>query len=334
MRNESMFARRPLVKTPGSASANARPYGSLPRHTADGYAPAVSEFQLSHSMAPPTGDGRGRPLVPADGIDQTPGSVQSVDRALTILKLLAADGELGVTEIAGLIGVHKSTASRLLGTLEAHDLAEQLPDRGRYRLGVGVLRLAGATRTRLDIVHQSRPVTVALAAEVGETVNVVILSGTETLYLDQVAGPSALQIHNWVGRRNPVHATANGRVLLAHASPAQADAVLAAALTPSGRLRALTPHTITDRAALADSLEAVRRQGYSVAVDELEIGLTAVAAPIRGMDGSVIASLSVSGPSFRLEPGRIAATVAAVKSAAVAVSERMGYLAPSVRRRD
>ncbi len=252
---------------------------------------------------------------------------------MTILKLLAADGELGVTEIAGLIGVHKSTASRLLGTLESHDLAEQLPDRGRYRLGVGILRLAGATRTRLDIVHQSRPVTVELAAEVGETVNIVILSGTETLYLDQVAGTSALQIHNWIGRRNPVHATANGRVLLAHAAPLDAEAVLAAALTPSGRLRALTNNTITDRSALAASLEAVRRQGYSVAIDELEVGLTAVAAPIRGIDGSVIASLSVSGPSFRLEPDRITTVIGAVKAAAAAISERMGYLAPSSRHR-
>ncbi len=266
--------------------------------------------------------------------DAGPGSVQSVDRALTILKLLAADGELGVTEIAGLLSVHKSTASRLLGTLEAHGLAEQLPDRGRYRLGVGVLRLAGATRSRLDVVRESRPVTVALAAEVGETVNVVILSGTETLYLDQVAGPSALQIHNWIGRRNPVHATANGRVLLAFASAAETEAILAAAATPSGRLRALTKNTITDPAALRASLDAVRRDGYSVAVDELEIGLTAVAAPIRGADASVIASLSVSGPSFRLEPGRIRGVIDSVQAAAIAVSARMGYLAPSAGSAD
>ncbi len=254
--------------------------------------------------------------------------MQSVDRALTILKLLAADGELGVTEIARLLGVHKSTVSRLLSTLESHGLAEQLPDRGRYRLGVGVLRLAGATRSRLDIVRESRPVTTALAAEVGETVNVVILSGVETLYVDQVAGTSALQIHNWIGRRNPVHATANGRVLLAHAAPAEAATVLGAVVTTSGRLRALTPNTVTDPAALAVSLEAVRRDGYSVAIDELEIGLTAVAAPIRGMDGSVIASVSVSGPSFRLEPERIPGVIAAVTAAAADISDRMGYHVP------
>lgn len=256
------------------------------------------------------------------------GAVQSVDRALTILKLLAADGELGVTEIAGLLGVHKSTASRLLGTLETHGLAEQLPDRGRYRLGVGVLRLAGATRSRLDIIQESRPITGPLAAEIGETVNMVILSGSETLYLDQVAGPSALQIHNWIGRRNPVHATANGRVLLAHATPAETDAVLAAIRTPAGRLRAITPHTVTDTAALLRSLEAVRRDGYAIAVDELEVGLTAVAAPVRGADGSVIASMSVSGPSFRLDQSRLRAVTRATIDAALAISARMGHLAP------
>jgi len=257
------------------------------------------------------------------------GAVQSVDRALTILKLLAADGELGVTEIAALLKVHKSTASRLLGTLESHGLAEQLPDRGKYRLGVGVLRLAGATRARLDIVRESRPVTVPLAAEIGETVNIVILAGTETLYLDQVAGPSALQIHNWVGRRNPVHATANGRVLLAHATANESDLILTAAGTASGRLRAITANTITDRQVLAQSLAAVRLDGYSVAVDELEVGLTAVAAPVRGVQGSVIASLSVSGPSFRLESSRLPLVIQAVLTAAAEVSVRMGYLVPS-----
>ncbi|MTD15320.1 helix-turn-helix domain-containing protein [Nakamurella sp. YIM 132087] len=254
--------------------------------------------------------------------------MQSVDRALTILELLAADGQLGVTEIAGLLGVHKSTASRLLATLESHGLAEQLPDRGRYRLGVGVLRLAGATRSRLDVVQESRPVTKALATEIGETVNIVILSGRETLYLDQVAGTSALRIHNWVGKRNPLHATANGRVLLAHISDTERDALLAASVGSAGSLPRLTEHTVTSRAGLLAELEQVRARGYAVARDELEIGLTAVAAPIRGTDGSVIASLSASGPTFRVAD-RLDGVVAAVMSAAVAVSHRMGWAGPS-----
>src|SRR5262245_59876778 len=95
-------------------------------------------------------------------------SVQSVDRALTILELLAREGEAGVTEIAAELGVHKSTAFRLLATLESHRLVEQDGDRGRYRLGVGNLRLAGATTARLDLVTEARPVCKQLAVDTGE----------------------------------------------------------------------------------------------------------------------------------------------------------------------
>ncbi len=265
------------------------------------------------------------------GGDAGPGAVQSVDRALTILELLGSDAELGVTEIAGMLAVHKSTASRLLATLESHGLVEQYPDRGRYRLGVGLLRLAGATRARLDVVRESREVTQSLAGQVGETVNVVILSGTETLYLDQVTGASSIQIHNWVGHRNPLHATANGRVLLAHVPLERRESLLAAISDPGGHLPLLTDHSIATVPALLKELDVVRARGYAVAVDELELGLTAVAAPIRGVDGDVIASLSISGPSFRLGPDELPATVTAVRNAADTITTRMGG-APLGRR--
>ena len=150
----------------------------------------------------------------APAADQAGTTVQSVDRALSILELLARDGEAGVTEIANELGVHKSTAFRLLATLEAHRLVEQDGDRGRYRLGVGNLRLAGATTARLDLVTEARPVCRQLAADTGETVNITVRSETSALYLDQVAGSSALQSHNWVGQHIPLHATSNGKVLL------------------------------------------------------------------------------------------------------------------------
>lgn len=269
---------------------------------------------------------RAAPPGPTGG-DVGTGSVQSVDRALTILDLLGSDAELGVTEIAGMLAVHKSTASRLLATLETHGLVEQYPDRGRYRLGVGLLRLAGATRARLDVVKESREVTEALARRVGETVNVVILSGTETLYLDQVTGPSSIQIHNWVGHRNPLHATANGRVLLAHVPPERLSVLLAAISDADDRLPLLTDRSIATVPALLEDLDLIRARGYALAVDELELGLTAVAAPVRGLDGDVIASLSVSGPSFRLGPDELPAVVEAVLGAADLISARMGSLA-------
>ncbi len=251
--------------------------------------------------------------------EESPGAlVQSVDRALTVLGLLARDGELGVTELAAGLGVHKSTAFRLVATLEAHDLVEQVSDRGKFRLGVGVLRLAGATAVRLDLVQESRPVTVRLARQVGETVNITVLSGQEALYLDQVSGPSAIALHNWVGQRIPLHATSNGKVLLAYGDPA-----LTAEL---GRpLRRFTALTVTDPAALEAELAQVRRGGYATAVDELEVGLTAVAAPVLGIDGALVASVSASGPTFRLAPERLPQVAAQVIAAGEEISRRLGW---------
>jgi DNA-binding IclR family transcriptional regulator len=244
--------------------------------------------------------------------------VQSVDRAITILELLARDGESSVTEIAAGLGVHKSTAFRLLATLEAHRLVEQVNDRGRYRLGVGNLRLAGATTARLDVVSEARPVCRQLAADTGETVNISVRSETSALYLDQQAGTSALQPHNWVGQRIPLHATSNGKVLLSELSEEE----LAHALPELPRF---TDRTVTARDRLRQELAEVRRVGYALAVDELEIGLTAAAAPIRSAHGDIIASMSISGPSFRLGRERLGEEVPKVVAAALEVSHRLGW---------
>jgi DNA-binding IclR family transcriptional regulator len=247
------------------------------------------------------------------------GPVQSVDRAVTILEILARDGEAGVTEVARELGVHKSTASRLLAALVRRDLVTQDAARGRFRLGVGLVRLAGAASRGLDLVQASRPVCRALAQEVGETVNLAILSGRDALYLDQVAGPAALSPHNWAGQRIPLHATSDGKVLLAYLPEAE----LAECLAPP--LARFTQRTVTAPGDLARLLAEVRRQGYATAVDELEAGLTAVAAPVRNAEGTVVASVSASGPSFRIPADRIPALADAVRRAAAEASRRLGW---------
>jgi DNA-binding IclR family transcriptional regulator len=272
-----------------------------------------AELEAGGLLASATATGDGAPDA-----DQAGSLVQSVDRALTILELLARDGEAGVTEIAAGLGVHKSTAFRLLVTLEAHRLVEQVNDRGRYRLGVGNLRLAGATTARLDLVTEARPVCRQLAADTGETVNITVRSETSALYLDQVAGSSALQSHNWVGQHIPLHATSNGKVLLSELSEAELKTALR-------DLPRFTDSTITTRAKLRDELAKVRADGYALAVDELEVGLTAAAAPIRSAHGDIIASMSISGPSFRLEDDRLAHVVPMLVAAATEVSHRLGW---------
>lgn len=251
--------------------------------------------------------------------DDTVVTVQSVDRAVTVLEILGRDGEAGVTAIAGELGVHKSTASRLIAALERRELVAQDSVRGRYRLGVGILRLAGARGGRLDLVQECRGVCRDLANEVGETVSVAVLSGRDALYLDQAVGPSSLSLHSWVGQRIPLHATSDGKVLLAYLF----DGDLAEFLVPP--LRRFTEHTITSVSRLERELEHVRNRGSAVAVDELEIGLTAVAAPIYNAEGTVTASVSASGPSFRLSQDRVPEVAAAVRRAADKMSRRLGW---------
>jgi DNA-binding IclR family transcriptional regulator len=252
---------------------------------------------------------------------QTESPVQSVDRAVTILELLARQGETGVTEIAAELGVHKSTAFRLTAALEMRGLVEQAGDRGKYRLGMGLVRLAGAATMRMDLSLQSKPVCERLAAEIAETINVAILDADEAVNIDQVIGPSAISSHNWVGQRTPLHATSSGKILLAYAPEPTREARLA------GSLKRYTDRTVVDPEELRKQLTAVRRDGFAYTLEELEEGLNAVAAPIHGQTGQVVAAVSVSGPSFRLAEQRLLGEVAqAVVRAGREISHRLGYL--------
>ena len=248
-----------------------------------------------------------------------PPLIQSVDRAVDVLEYLAERDDGAVTDLAAALGVHKSTAFRLLAALEARGLVEQVSERGRYRLGIGLVRLAGAAASRLDLVEQSRPVTRRLALEIGETVNVARLEGDAVVNLDQVLGGATVATQNWVGQRTPLHATSSGKVLLAATDPAVRARLLARPL------EVFTPATITDRDALDAELDRAGAVGWASTCEELELGLNAIAAPIRGRDGSVVAAVSVSGPSYRLGPDRFRAVAATVVAAGDEIGRRLGW---------
>ncbi|HEY5853187.1 MAG TPA: IclR family transcriptional regulator [Aldersonia sp.] len=248
------------------------------------------------------------------------GGVQSVDRALSALEILARRGEAGVTEVAADIGVHKSTAFRLLGALEERELVEQTQDRGKYRLGFGILRLAAAVPGRLDVTQQGRQICERLAAQVGETVNIAVLRSHYAVNVDQARGPSAVGTHNWVGELTPLHATSSGKILLAFMEPdARRD------LLDSATLTRFTKRTLTSLDELEEQLTVAARDGYIGTIEEFEDGLNALAAPIRDHSGVVIAALSVSGPVYRFTEDRMREVAPAVTAAAEAISERMGY---------
>jgi IclR family transcriptional regulator, acetate operon repressor len=246
-------------------------------------------------------------------------SVQSVDRAISILQVLARQGATGVTEIAAELGMHKSTAFRLLATLDARGLVEQNAERGRYQLGYGVVQLAAGATKAGEPSLIGLPVCRELAETVGETVNVAVHDGRWVVSVDQVIGSAAVTTVDWVGQRSPVHATSAGRVFLAHLPPDQLDAVLAE------DLERYTPHTVVDPVVLRQQLGPVRDRGFAATVEEHQLGLAAVAAPIRSIDGGVVAALTVSGPTFRVNEETIPGLAARVLTAADEISRRSGH---------
>jgi DNA-binding IclR family transcriptional regulator len=255
------------------------------------------------------------------GREAAPSQVQSVDRAIAILYLLAERGRdgAGVTEMAAELGVHKSTAFRLIEALENGDLVEQLEERGKYHLGRGIVRLAGATTAQLELTTESRPVCRLLAAELGETVNLAIADTGEVTNILQEYGSSAISGRNWTGQRTPLHATASGKVLLAWADDDTVKQALA------GDLIEYTPHTITDAAALEAELTRVRTRGWASTAEELEVGLNAVAAPVHGSAGDVVAAVGASGPSYRLTVESFPEVAAHLLAGAREISSRLGY---------
>ena len=248
------------------------------------------------------------------------GNLHSVRRAISALEEISDSGELGVSELGRRLGVHKATASRLVATLAERGMLERDPVTERFRLGFGLIRLAGAALAGLDIVRVAHPILEDLAERTRETVNLGVLAGDSVVYIDQVTGTRSIVAVSWVGRRTPLHCTSNGKVLLAHMDPAERDAQLAEPLTE------MTPRTVTDPAALGRQLDEVARRGYAQTVEELEEGLNAVAAPVRQADGQVSAALSVSGPAFRMRPMDLPRTARLVMDAADAISRRLGYV--------
>lgn len=252
-------------------------------------------------------------------------TVQSVDRALVLLEILATLGQAGVTEIAAELGVHKSTVSRLISVLEARGYVEQLSERGKYRLGFAVARLARSTSAQLDLVKQSQAACDALALESGETTNLAVLDEDRIVNVAEAIGPAGIALRTWVGQSCAAHATSSGKVLLAGLD---ADEVRRRLGT---RLEAFTDATVTGRSELEAELAVARERGWASVREELEVGLNAVAAPVRDADGVVVAALSVSGPAYRLSEDEFDATAKRTIAAAEVISRRLGWIAITAR---
>ena len=246
-------------------------------------------------------------------------TIQSVQRAIAILRCFTKEeGELGVIHLSKQLGLHKSTVSRLLATLEQEGFVEKNPETEKYRLGLQLVTLAGIALEQIDLREVAAPYLSQLAELTRETVNIVVLSGNECMNIDGAASPRPIRYVGRIGRRTPCHCTAAGKVLLAYLPPETRQHILSAPLVR------FTEKTIVDFDTLTQELTKIHQQGYAITHEEHQEDLSAVAAPIFDHTEQVIAAVTVSGPTYRIGPGEIEALVEAVLDIAHQISAGLG----------
>lgn len=239
-----------------------------------------------------------------------------MQRAFAVVDALAdADVELGTNEIARRTGVNASSVSRLLATLVDAGVVEHVQDSGRYRLGLRLLQLGNVVLARLDLRQIARPHLQALVVSTGETATLSAPGERDAVTVDFVQSPSSVQGVARLGRPSIAHATATGKVLLAFGPRT----------LPPGALKAYTRRTITQRAALAAELQAVRDRGYAYNFGEREDDLHAVAAPVWGSRGELAAIIGVQGPASRFGADAMESAVQTLLEHTGALSAELGF---------
>ncbi len=241
--------------------------------------------------------------------------VEATVRAVQVLDALAEGGELGTTDIARRTGISASTVSRQLGTLARLGLVEHVPASGRYRLGVRILRLANAVLGRLDLRDVARPNLEELVRQVGETATLSIPGDGDAITVDFVPSEHYLQGVTRLGRPSVGHASSAGKVMLAFGNVP----------LPRGKLASYAPRTITDPTALAEEITRVREQGWAKAVEEREVGLSAIAAPVWGTSGELAAVVALQGPTSRFDETAMQTALPLLLESARTISIALGW---------
>jgi DNA-binding IclR family transcriptional regulator len=243
-------------------------------------------------------------------------TIQSVDRALRLLAIVAASREpVSGVEVATRAGINRSTAWKLLATLEEHRLVDR-DATNRYVVGIGAISLTTASPWTAA-AHRARPLLLALSARTAETTVLSVVNGNGITGVSQVDGPNALGVR-WVGDPLPLTSTSPGKLLLASLLAADLDAVL---LVP---VPARTARTCTDPAAIRAEIAAVRARGIATSIGDHELGVNGVSAPIHDRAGRLVAAVSVTGPDVRLGEARIDQIEPLVRDAAARLTEAFG----------
>jgi len=253
---------------------------------------------------------------------ETRGStVQSIERALDILELLAKEGQpMRLTDLSLKLGQHKSTVHRLLATLERRQYVEQHRDTGRYGLGLRVFELGARVFNKMELRVEVNPFLRELVDRTSETAHLVIRDGWEAVYIDKVESPHSIRMYSEIGKRTPLYCTSMGKVLLAGMSDDEIERFLREV-----KLVRYTPNTITDPNELRRHLHQVRINGYAIDDAEHEENVRCIGAPIRDYMGRVIGAVSLAGPSMRITRERMGELAKVLKEVTARISARFGY---------
>lgn len=246
--------------------------------------------------------------------------IQAIERAVAILNAFTPDEpELGVSDIANRLSLHKSTVHRFVVNLEAAGMLERNRATNRFRLGLRIFELGSQVLAQMNLWEEAPPFLEGLVRDTGETGHLAIFDAGEAIYIEKVEARRALRIPSAIGRGYPAHATSLGKALLAY----QPQSVIDAVIDERG-LEKCASNTICDRNALLDELSRVREQGFAIDDEEYEEGLRCVGAPVVGHTGTVVAAIGIGGPVTRVTPGRVEELGKVVMEAAAGLSHRMG----------
>lgn len=270
------------------------------------------------AMEPPLKRSRGRPR--AFSPDPESKTIQSLDRALAILRTLADAEGMSLSELAAAADQAPATVYRVLSTFETHGLVEFQASRQLWTIGPEAFRIGSAFLTRTNLVEQSRGVMRDLMLETGETANLAIADGADVVFLSQVETHEPIRAFFRPGTRGPIHASGIGKALLAYLPPSEIERLARAGLAR------FTDRTITERSRLDAELAAIRAQGWAIDDEERTSGMRCIAAPIFNEHREAVAGVSISGPTSRVERGRSAEIGALVRTAADRITRAIGGL--------
>ena len=250
---------------------------------------------------------------------ETPAPLSSVTRAIQIVEHFSEHGELGVTELANALDLHKSTAHAYLQTLEQNGYL--INTDGRYRLSLEFMRIAGVARNDIPVYREGRSEVRRLANEIGELVNIGVEEQGFIYVISMAEGEQAVHDGAPEGKRAYMHCTAMGKIMLAYLSEPEVRNILSKLGMPE-----MTEYTITDPDEFIQVLSTVREQGYAIDAEENNIGIRCIAAPITDGDHQALGAISVTGPAERMKRAdRQQEIIEKVTSVANVIEVRLEY---------